>query len=261
MKKFIMILASVLVLSGCGIVPLTGRRQILLVSDQEVLSSSLTQYRDYMKTASPSASVAWSEQVTRVGRKIANATESYLRANGLANEIKDFSWEFNLVKDAQVNAFCMPGGKIVVYEGLMNLVDSDDELAVVLGHEVAHAVAKHSNERMSQQILAQYGAQILNRSLSEKGTAVQALAGAVYGVGAQVGIMLPFSRKHESEADYMGLILMKMAGYNPDVAVGFWQKMSAGTAGTVPALLSTHPSDAQRISDIQKALPEIKAKY
>lgn len=261
MKKLIIALAAMFVLSGCGTVPLTGRRQILLVSDQDVLSSSLTQYRDYMKTAPKSTSATWSAMVTRVGKKIADATERYLRANGLSDEIKEFSWEFNLVKDDQVNAFCMPGGKIVVYEGLMKIVSSDDELAVVLGHEVAHAVAKHSNERMSQEILAQYGAQILNRSLSEKSAAVQKLAGAVYGVGAQVGVMLPFSRKHESEADYMGLILMKMAGYNPDVAVGFWQKMAAGTTGSVPALLSTHPSDAQRIKDIQKALPEIKAKY
>ena len=261
MKKLLILFASILVLSGCGTVPLTGRRQILLVSDQDVLSSSLTQYKEYMQTAPKSSSSKWASMVTRVGKKIAAATEQYLRQNGLASEVKNFSWEFNLVKDKQVNAFCMPGGKIVVYEGLMNLVSSDDELAVVLGHEVAHAVAKHSNERMSQQVLAQYGAQILNRSLSEKSTAVQKLAGTVYGIGAQVGVMLPFSRKHESEADYMGLILMRMAGYNPDVAVTFWQKMSAGTTGSIPALLSTHPSDAQRIRDIQKALPAIKAKY
>ena len=247
MKKLLILFASILVLSGCGTVPLTGRRQILLVSDQDVLSSSLTQYKEYMQTAPKSSSSQWSAMVTRVGKKIAAATEQYLRQNGLASEVKNFSWEFNLVKDKQVNA--------------MNLVSSDDELAVVLGHEVAHAVAKHSNERMSQQVLAQYGAQILNRSLSEKSTAVQKLAGTVYGIGAQVGVMLPFSRKHESEADYMGLILMRMAGYNPDVAVTFWQKMSAGTTGSVPALLSTHPSDAQRIRDIQKALPAIKAKY
>ena len=189
-----------LVLSGCGTVPLTGRKQILLVSDQDVLSSSLTQYKEYMQTASKSSSSKWSAMVTRVGKNIASATERYLRQNGLASEVKNFSWEFNLVKDPQVNAFCMPGGKIVVYEGLMELVSSDDELAVVLGHEVAHAVAKHSNERMSQQVLAQYGAQILNRSLAEKSSAVQQLAGTVYGIGAQVGVMLPFSRKHESEA-------------------------------------------------------------
>lgn len=155
----------------------------------------------------------------------------------------------------------MPGGKIVVYEGLMKLVSSDDELAVVIGHEVAHAVARHSNERISQEMLAQYGAQILSQSLSQKSVAIQNMANKVYGIGAQYGVVLPFSRKHESEADYMGLIFMTMAGYNPDVAINFWQKMSAGGSAQVPEIMSTHPSDARRISDIQKALPEIKAKY
>lgn len=262
MKKQIAILtASLLILAGCGSVPVTGRKQVLLVSDQEVLTSSLTQYKDYMKSAPKSSSTTQSAMVTRVGKKIAAATEQYLKQNGLADEVKNFSWEFNLVKDNQVNAFCMPGGKIVVYEGLMKLVSSDDELAVVIGHEVAHAVAKHSNERMSQQMLAQYGAQILNQSLSQKSAAMQGIANRVYGVGAQLGVMLPFSRKHESEADYMGLIFMRMAGYNPDVAIKFWQKMSAGSSAKVPELMSTHPSDARRISDIQKALPEIKTKY
>lgn len=155
----------------------------------------------------------------------------------------------------------MPGGKIVVYEGLMKLVSSDDELAVVIGHEVAHAVARHSNERISQEMLAQYGAQILSQSLSQKSAAIQNMANKVYGIGAQYGVVLPFSRKHESEADYMGLIFMTMAGYNPDVAINFWKKMSAGGGAQVPEIMSTHPSDARRISDIQKALPEIKAKY
>ena len=143
----------------------------------------------------------------------------------------------------------------------MDLVSSDDELAVVVGHEVAHAVAKHSNERMSQQIVAQYGGAILNAAVSNKSAAVQQVAGTVYGLGAQYGVMLPFSRKHETEADYMGLVLMTMAGYNPDVAVGFWQKMSAGSSGKVPEFMSTHPSDATRIADIEKALPSIKAQY
>ena len=148
----------------------------------------------------------------------------------------------------------MPGGKIVVYEGLMQLVSSDDELAVVVGHEVAHAVAKHSNERMSQQLMAQYGAQILGQALSNKSAAVQKIG----GLGAQYGVMLPFSRKHESEADYMGLVFMAMAGYNPAVAVNFWQKMSAGKSGSTPEFMSTHPSDATRIDEIKQHLPEIE---
>lgn len=262
MKKQIAVLAaSLLLLAGCGSVPVTGRRQMLLVSDQEVLASSLAQYKDYMKTAPKSTATTQSARVTRVGKNIAAATERYLKQNGLENEIGNFAWEFTLVKDKQVNAFCMPGGKIVVYEGLLSVISSDDDLAVVIGHEVAHAVAKHSNERMSQQMLAQYGAQILGQTLAQKSVAMQNIAGQVYGLGAQYGVMLPFSRKHETEADYMGLVFMRMAGYNPDAAVTFWQKMSAGGSAQVPELLSTHPSDARRINDIRKALPEIKAKY
>lgn len=260
-KQLAIFTTTLLLLTGCGSVPVTGRKQVLLVSDQEVLSSSLTQYKDYIKSAPRSTSKTKSAMVTRVGKRIAAATEQYLRSHGLADEIKNFAWEFNLVKDNQINAFCMPGGKIVVYEGLMKLVTSDDELAVVIGHEVAHAVAKHSNERMSQQILTQYGAQILNQSLSQKSAAIQAIANNVYGIGAQYGMMLPFSRKHESEADYMGLIFMTIAGYNPDVATGFWQKMSAGGGTSVPEFMSTHPSDATRIKNIQAALPSIKAEY
>ena len=257
-KKVSVWLSMLLFLAACSSVPLTGRKQMLLVSDSEVLSSSLTQYSDYMKTATKSTSKNGSAMVTRVGKKIAAATEQYLKNNGLESEIKNFSWEFNLVKDDQVNAFCMPGGKIVVYEGLMQLVDSDDELAVVVGHEVAHAVAKHSNERMSQQLMAQYGAQIIGQALSYKSAAVQQIGNSVYGLGAQYGVMLPFSRKHESEADYMGLVFMTMAGYNPEVAVNFWQNMSAGKSGATPEFMSTHPSDATRISDIQKYLPELE---
>ena len=235
MKRWIASICLLAFLGGCSSVPLTGRKQLLLVSDQDVLSASLTQYSDYMKTAKKTSSGKDAAMVTRVGKKIAAATEQYLRQNGMQDEIKNFSWEFNLVKDDQVNAFCMPGGKIVVYEGLMNLVDSDDELAVVLGHEVAHAVAKHSNERMSQQLVAQYGAQILSAAVANKSAAVQNVA-----------------------SSDMGLILMTMAGYNPDVAVHFWEKMSAGSGGKVPEFMSTHPSDSRRISDIQKELPAIK---
>lgn len=262
MKRTIAICsAALLLLAGCGSVPVTGRKQVLLVSDQEVLSSSLTQYNTYMKSATKSSSASQSAMVTRVGKKIAAATEKYLKENGLASELTNFSWEFNLVKDNQVNAFCMPGGKIVVYEGLMALVSSDDELAVVIGHEVAHAVAKHSNERMSQQILANYGARLLSESLSQKSAAMQKMAQSVYGLGAQYGVMLPFSRKHEYEADYMGLIFMRLAGYQPDAAVGFWQKMSSGATTSRSDFLSTHPSDAKRIAEIKRVLPEVKAKY
>ena len=258
MKKITsLIVIALLLLSSCGSVPITGRKQILLVSDQEVLTSSLTQYSNYMKSAPVSTNANGKAMVVRVGKKIAAATEQYLKANGLSSELSNFAWEFNLVKDNQVNAFCMPGGKIVVYEGLLKLVSSDDELAVVLGNEVAHAVAKHSNERMSQQLMTQYGAQILTQALSNKSAAIQKAGSTIYGLGAQYGLTLPFSRKHESEADYMGLIFMTMAGYDPNVAITFWQKMSASGGAKVPEFMSTHPSDATRINDIKKILPEL----
>ena len=258
MKKITsLIVIALLLLSSCGSVPITGRKQILLVSDQEVLTSSLTQYSNYMKSAPVSTNANGKAMVVRVGKKIAAATEQYLKANGLSSELSNFAWEFNLVKDNQVNAFCMPGGKIVVYEGLLKLVSSDDELAVVLGHEVAHAVAKHSNERMSQQLMTQYGAQILTQALSNKSAAIQKAGSTIYGLGAQYGLTLPVSRKHESEADYMGLIFMTMAGYDPNVAITFWQKMSASGGAKVPEFMSTHPSYATRINDIKKILPEL----
>ena len=204
-----------------------------------------------MKTAKKSTNKTQSAMVARVGQKIAVATEQYLRSNGLENEIKNYSWEFNLVQSEEVNAFCMPGGKIVVYEGIMKLVSGEDELAMIVGHEVAHAVAKHSNERMSQQILAQYGSKALSTILSKKSTTTKLLANTVYGLGAQYGVMLPFSRKHESEADYMGLVFMKMAGYNPEAAITFWKKMSAQGSST-PEFFSTHPSNENRIAEIVK---------
>ena len=252
------LVVSQLLLSACGAVPLTGRRQVLLVSDQEIFQAGLVQYNEYLAGATISADKTSTQMVQTVGRKLADATESYLRANGYGSEISNFAWEFNLVKDTQVNAFCMPGGKIVVYEGLLTVAKTEAELAVVLGHEIAHAVAKHSNERISQQLLAEYGAQIVGQALSKKSESIQKIGNTVYGLGAQYGVTLPFSRKHESEADYMGLIFMTMAGYNPSTAITFWQKMSANGGASVPEFMSTHPSDATRISDIKKYLPELE---
>ncbi len=250
---------AMLLLASCGSVPLTGRRQMLLVSDSEVLSASLTQYDEYMKSAQKSTDKTKTAIVERVGKKIAAATEQYLKQNGLSNEIANFKWEFNLVKSDDINAFCMPGGKIVVYEGLLPLVSSDDELAVVLGHEVAHAVAKHSNERMSQEILAQYGASVVDAALSNQSTVVHSIGNTVFGLGAQLGVMLPYSRKHELEADYMGLVFMTMAGYNPETAISFWHKMAAASGNSKMAdFMSTHPNDNKRISEIQRYLPEME---
>lgn len=254
--------SALLVLSSCGSVPVTGRKQVLLVSDQEVLTSSLQEYGTFMKTAPKSTDKANIALVNKVGRNIANAVETYLKENGMENMISEYAWEFNLVKSADVNAFCMPGGKIVVYEGILPITKDETGLAVVLGHEVAHAVAKHANERMSQQMLQQYGGAALGAALGGTSSAVQAVASSVYGLGAQYGIMLPYSRKQELEADKLGLIFMAMAGYNPQEAASFWKRMSDNSGGaSVAEFQSTHPSDETRIKKIQEALPEAMKYY
>lgn len=260
-RKGIVILASALILAGCSSVALTGRKQLLLVSDSEIMSLSNSSFQDYMKTAKPSRNAAQTAMVVRVGKRIANAVETYLRANGLEQEIQHFAWEFHLVQDPEPNAFCMPGGKIVVNEGILPYTQTEEGLAIVLGHEVGHAVAKHSAERISQQMVASYGGQLLSGLLSNKSATTQLLAQQVYGLGAQYGVMLPYSRKNESEADHLGLVFAAMAGYNPQAAVLFWQRMSASGAQKVPEFMSTHPSDATRVSQLQKLMPEAMKYY
>lgn len=262
--KFISFILAVtfFILTGCGSVPVTGRKQMLLVSDQEVLTLSLQQYDEFMKTAPKSTDKTNTALVQKVGRNIANAVESYMKANGMSSLVNDYSWEFNLVKSTDVNAFCMPGGKIVVYEGILPVTKDETGLAVVLGHEVAHAVAKHSNERMSQAVLQQYGSAALGMALDGKSTAVQQIASSVYGLGTQLGIMLPYSRKQELEADQLGLIFMAMAGYNPQMAESFWIRMSQNSGGgSTSEFMSTHPSDGTRIKKIKEELPEAMKYY
>ena len=258
LMRMAVLVFTVALLTGCGSVPLTGRRQVLLVSDSEVFEAGLTQYREYIAGSTLSSDAASTAKVRSVGRRMADATEKYLKAAGYESELSNFAWEFNLVKDSQVNAFCMPGGKIVVYEGLLGVAATEEELAVVIGHEIAHAVAKHSNERMSQQIMAQYGMSILAQALSEKSAAVQSAAVSVFGLGTQVGFMLPYSRKHEYEADYMGIVFMELAGYDSNAALNFWKKM-AGAGKDSSDFLSTHPSDAKRIAELQRRIPEAKS--
>lgn len=257
--SLVALIVAGLMVSGCGAVPVTGRRQLLLVSDQEIFQAGLVQYKEYLNGATLSVNSSASSMVKTVGHKLAVATENYLRSVGMESELSNFAWEFNLVKDQQVNAFCMPGGKIVVYEGLLKVAQTEAELAVVLGHEIAHAVAKHSNERMSQQILAQYGMAILSNALSEKSAAVRETATTVFGLGAQVGMMLPYSRKHEYEADHMGVVFMELAGYDSNVAVDFWTRMASLSGSGTPEFLSTHPSDTKRIANLRNRIPEAKS--
>ena len=267
MKQIRIVLLTLVaaILVGCGTsstVPITGRKRTLLVSDEQVLSLSNEQYTQYMKSAKPSTNATNTAMVKRVGQNLANAVVAYLNANGLSSEVAQYQWEFNLVQDQQVNAFCMPGGKIVVYEGLLPVTQDETSLAIVLGHEIAHAVAKHSAEQMSTAIKQQYGAQALSVLMAGAGASsgLQSVAGTVFGLGAK-GASAKYSRDHESEADYMGIIFAAMAGYNPDAAVAFWQRMSQATGGGSTSWLSTHPSDATRIKQIQGWLPEARKYY
>lgn len=263
MRKFSMaalFLIGLLIVSSCSTVALTGRKQLHLVSDEEVLSLSKQSFNEYMATAKPSTNAQQTAMVVRVGKRIAMAVETYLRNNGRADDVKEFAWEFHLVQDKTPNAFCMPGGKIVVNEGILPYTQTEDGLAIVLGHEVAHAVAKHSAERISQQMLVSYGGVGLGLLLSRKSDTTQELAQTVYGLGAQVGVMLPYSRLNESEADRMGLIFAAMAGYNPEAAIPFWQRMSQQGGGT-PEFLSTHPSDNTRIKRLRELMPEALKYY
>ena len=263
--KVLLLTIATVVLASCGTsstVPITGRKQNLLVSDEKVLSLSNQQYSEYMKTAKPSTNAANTAMVKRVGQRLATAVETYLRQNGMGNEVKNYSWEFNLVQDSQVNAFCMPGGKIVVYEGLLPVTQDETSLAIVLGHEVAHAVAKHSAEQMSTAIRQQYGAQALGVLMAGAGASdgLQTVAATAFGLGAK-GASAKYSRNHESEADHLGIIFAAMAGYNPQAAVSFWQRMSKATGGGSTSWLSTHPSDATRIQQIQQWMPEAMRYY
>ncbi len=263
MKFFVMTLVAAL-LVGCGTtstVPITGRKQTLMVSDGDMLSLSTQQYQQFMQSAKPSTNATNTAMVKRVGQNLANAVTSYLQANGYAQEVQNFAWEFNLVQDNQVNAWCMPGGKICVYEGLLPVTQSEAALAIVLGHEIAHAVAKHSAERISKEYKNQYGAAILGTVVQAAGVSqgTQQLIDLVQQVGGSL-LTSGFSRKQESEADHMGLIFAAMAGYDPNVATTFWQRMAAQGSGG-GGLFSDHPSDADRIRDIQKWMPEALRYY
>ncbi|MCC8146183.1 MAG: M48 family metallopeptidase [Bacteroidales bacterium] len=247
-------------LFSCSSVPITGRQQLNLVSDNEVMTLSLQQYNDFIKTAKKSNDEAKTALVVKVGRNIANAVESYFKMHNMESLISEYKWEFNLVEDPQVNAFCMPGGKIVVYTGILPYTQDETGLAVVLGHEVGHAIAKHANERMSNQLALNYGGAALGALLDRSSSTAQTIGSTVWGLGTQVGVMLPFNRKQELEADHLGLILMAIAGYDPNQAIPFWQRMSQQSQGGME-FLSTHPSDQNRIKEIQKELPEAMEYY
>lgn len=263
MRKFLLAILIVSAVYACSKVPVTGRKQINLVSDSEMNSMSLTSYNEFLNENKGKVLTSGSDvdMVKRVGANIAKAVTEYMTANKLQDAIKDFQWEFNVVQDNTVNAWCMPGGKVVVYTGIIPIAKNETGLAVVMGHEIAHAVAKHGNERMSQGLLQEFGGAVLNQALSQKSEVTKGLFMTAYGAGSNLLGILPYSRLQESEADKLGLIFMAMAGYNPEEAISFWQRMSAGSQNSSPEFLSTHPSDDTRIKQIKDFLPEALKYY
>ncbi len=263
--KTILLSVAAALLVSCGTtktVPITGRQQSLMVSDGDVLSLSTQQYNEFMKTAKLSTNAANTAMVKRVGQNLATAVTNYLNANGMGSDVQNFKWTFNLIQNKEANAWCMPGGLICVYEGILPLTQDEPSLAIVLGHEIAHAVARHSAEQMSTQIKQQYGMQIGAAVLggigvgSSTSSIIQAIAAQGFNFKN-----LSYSRSHESEADHMGLIFAAMAGYDPQVAVGFWQRMAAASNNQRSEFLSDHPSDATRIKQIQGWMPEALKYY
>ncbi len=255
------VLVSLILLTSCATVPLTGRKQLSLVSESEVMALSLSQYDQYLKTNKISTNKSESDRIKRIGNKIAFAVEQSFIDEGLPNYLQGYKWEFNLIEDKSVNAWCMPGGKVVVYTGILPLIKNDAQLATVMSHEIAHAIARHSSERMSEQLLAQGLGSALTVALSQKPQETQKLAMAAFGLGAQVGYLLPFSRTHEYEADELGLYYMAMAGYDPNQSIEFWKAMAQNNSSKSPEFLSTHPLDENRIARITAKLPDALKYY
>ena len=265
-RKYISRLAGVclpiIFLAACSTVPVTGRQQLDLVPDDQIMAMSADQYQKFMSEHEVITGTKEAHMVRRVGERISAAVESYLADQNKFKLLEGYSWEFNLVKDSSVNAWAMPGGRVAVYTGILPVAENENGLATVMGHEVAHAVAEHGNERMSQALLTQLGGAALSVALSENPSQTGNLFMAAYGIGTQVGILLPYSRLQESEADHLGLIFMAMAGYDPRYAIEFWQRMAAqNKGGKPPEFLSTHPAHETRIEQIKDNLPEAMKYY
>lgn len=259
--KLLLVLILVFI-TACQTVPITGRQQLNIIPSESVLSMSYTNYSEFLSSHTVINDTPDAQMVKRVGQRIRHAVETYFYQNNLSDRLNGYKWAFNLVDDKAINAWCMPGGKVVVYTGILSVTKDEAGLAVVMGHEIAHAVAQHGDERMSQGLLAQMGGVALSTALSQKPKETTDLFMAAYGLGTQVGILLPYSRVQESEADYLGLVFMAMAGYDPHNAIDFWKRMAAVKQGaSPPEFLSTHPADETRIRNIEKLIPEAMRYY
>ncbi len=256
-------LLSALIIA-CSENAVTGRKQFKLLPESEVQAMATTEYRNFLSTNKviTSNTNRDAEMVRRVGQRITKAVTDYYATQGLSNQLDGYNWEYNLVDSKDVNAWCMPGGKIVIYTGLLPITQNEAALAVVMGHEVSHAIFNHGNERMSQGLLQQLGGVALSVAVANKPQETQNLFLGAYGIGTAVGVLMPFSRKHEYEADRYGLNWSAMAGYNPQEAIPLWQRMEkAGSGQKPPEFLSTHPTEGNRIEQLQTYMPEALKYY
>ncbi|MFT5791215.1 MAG: putative Zn-dependent protease [Saprospiraceae bacterium] len=260
MKKIISLCIVSLFLISCSTVPITGRKRINLVSDAQILPASFAQYEGFLKENKLSSKNKSTREVQDVGIKISRAVDRFMRANDMVSEANSYRWEFNLIEDQTVNAWCMPGGKVVFYEGILPICANTDGVAAVMGHEVAHAFAKHGQERMSSGMLQQLGGVAVAVGTSNKDPKASQIWNAAFGLGSTLG-MLAFSRTHETEADKLGMVFMIMAGYQPEEAINVWIRMSeiASSGQAPPEFLSTHPSNQTRIMNLKKYLPQAVA--
>jgi len=262
MRLFSVVTIFVLsLLISCSNVPITGRQQLTLIPSSQMLALSADSYTQVLSETEKSDNVLYIDMVNNVGKKMIVAVSEYLKLNGLEDRIEGFDWQFSVLKSEELNAWCMPGGQIAFYEGIMPVCLDETGVAIVMGHEIAHAVARHGNERMSQQLMINMGGLALSEALKTKKEETQQLALLAFGVGSNLGVALPYSRLHESEADELGLYFMAMAGYNPQAAPAFWERMSAQSDARPPEFLSTHPDPSNRITHINEIMPKAMEYY
>jgi predicted Zn-dependent protease len=254
-------LALLLLAAGCSVVPMTGRKQFTAIPSGQMTALGAESYQKVISENKLSDNARYTSMVNEVGRNVSSAVEEYMRMNNMKDKISEYSWEYNVIKSDAKNAFCMPGGKIAFYEGIMPICEDKNGVAVVMAHEVAHAIADHGNERLSQQLAVQLGGVALSEALKNEKEMTLNLAMAAFGLGSQIGVLLPYSRTHESEADELGLYFMAMAGYDPNGAVEFWRRMQNSSQGNPPEFLSTHPHPESRIERLQKHMPEAMKYY
>lgn len=258
-KNLFIVVLMVLALAGCKTNPFTGERNLNFVSNEQLFPAAFAQYDQFLAENDVVTGTAEASTLKNVGQKIVTAAERYLNANGYQGYLNDFAWEFNLVKDEAVNAWAMPGGKIVFYTGILPVAQDETGLAAIMAHEVAHSLADHGAQRMSAAQLQQLGAVAGSVAVSGRSEQTQQIFAQAYGLGSQLGVMLPFSRSHETEADRIGLTLMAIAGYEPMEAAELWKRMAAQAGGDgPPEFLSTHPASSTRINNITKWAPEAK---